>query len=359
MARGRTEKASSEKRSKVKRQQPTALDLFAGAGGLTVGLQRAGFRVAAAIEIDDLAADTYTLNHPEVELFRADIRSLSPRDVARQAGLKEGSLDLVAGCPPCQGFSTLRTMNGSRHVEDLRNSLVLDYVRFVRELRPKALLMENVPGLLLEPAMAIALDEIEELGYPVAQAARVLDAADFGVPQRRRRLVMVAMEGKRVRFAPRRKTRRTVADAIADLPPAGTSGDELHDLPEKRSRRVMNFIRDVPADGGSRSDLPRRRQLACHRRSDGFKDVYGRMGWSQPAPTITTGCYNPSKGRFIHPVEDRAITMREAALLQGFPPDYKFSLARGKAGVAEMVGNALPPPFVEAHARQIRRALNS
>jgi DNA (cytosine-5)-methyltransferase 1 len=114
----------------------------------------------------------------------------------------------------------------------------------------------------------------------------------------------------------------------------------------------------VPKDGGSRTDLPDAMQLACHTRVDGFHDVYGRMAWDRPAPTITGGCINPSKGRFLHPEEDRAITLREAALLQSFPPGHVFSLRRGKYAAAELIGNALPPAFVRRHARPIAEALD-
>src|SRR5581483_8379026 len=197
------------------------------------------------------------------------------------------------------------------------------------------------------------------LGYPVRAGLEVLDAVDYGVPQRRRRLVMLAVEGAVVPFAPAIAQRSTVEEAIGDLPAAGSSGDPLHDLAEHRSPEVKARIAAIPKNGGSRTDLGKAAQLACHRKTDGFKDIYGRMAWSKPAPTITSGCVNPSKGRFLHPEEDRAITLREAALLQGFPAGYTFSLDRGKFAAAAMIGNALPPPFVEAHARQIRQALRA
>ena len=128
-------------------------------------------------------------------------------------------------------------------------------------------------------------------------------------------------------------------------------------MKERRSDRIRRLIRSIPKDGGSRSALPAAQQLKCHQSTDGFKDVYGRMAWGDVAPTITSGCTNPSKGRFLHPEQDRAITAREAALLQGFPKSYEFSLKRGKSGVAEMIGNALPPEFVRRHARTIARGL--
>jgi DNA (cytosine-5)-methyltransferase 1 len=151
----------------------------------------------------------------------------------------------------------------------------------------------------------------------------------------------------------------TVRSAIGKMPKAGISGDALHDWPEKRSARVRRLIRSVPKDGGSRSQLPRNHWLKCHKVTNGFSDVYGRMKWDEPAPTITGGCFNPSKGRFLHPDGHRAITLREAAILQGFPRDYRFSTGTGKQDLAAQIGNALPPAIVTAHAKAIRHALRA
>jgi DNA (cytosine-5)-methyltransferase 1 len=336
-------------------QHPTAVDLFSGAGGLTLGLRRAHFRVLGAIELESLAAETYRTNFPDVHLWESDIRRVSVALVLRQLGLKRGQLDLLAGCPPCQGFSSLRTLNGHERVEDDRNELVLEFERFVRGLRPRAVLLENVPGLMTDVRLDRLSRTLGQLGYRVT--TQVLDAAKFGIAQRRKRMILVAGRGRAVMPAAEGGPGRTVRDVIGWLPPAGSSGDPLHDLSERREVRTLELIRRIPKDGGSRADLGVEAQLQCHRRSDGFHDVYGRMAWEGLAPTITGGCVNPSKGRFLHPEEDRAITLREAALLQGFPPDYHFSLRRGKYLAAEMIGNALPPDFVKAHALEIRRNL--
>lgn len=168
-------------------------------------------------------------------------------------------------------------------------------------------------------------------------------------------MVLVAGRRRSIPLAPDEPRSKTVRDAIAGLPHAGRSGDSLHDFPETRQAKVLTIITSVPKDGGSRADLGEETQLECHRRCDGFHDIYGRMAWDDVAPTITSGCINPSKGRFLHPEYDRAITLREAALLQGFPPEFKFSLRRGKYPAAEMIGNALPPEFVRRHALEIRR----
>lgn len=331
----------------------SAIDLFAGCGGLTVGLKDAGFRVIGAVEFDSLAARTYRHNHPEVYLWEQDIRDLTPEEVLDKLGLARGQLDLLAGCPPCQGFSHLRTLNRSRRVHDERNDLIFDFLRFVTELRPMFVMMENVPGLVHDHRFKSFLKALCLAGY--FPDYKLVDAADYGVPQRRRRLVLLAGRLAPISIVVPKRKRRTVFDALRALPKAGTSGDPLHDFPERRTEKVMERIRRTPKNGGSRTDLSPEDQLDCHRRCTGFKDVYGRMSWGHPAPTITTGCFNPSKGRFLHPEEDRAITLREAALLQSFPPHYHFCLDRGKTGVALMIGNALPPPIAKAHALQIRR----
>jgi DNA (cytosine-5)-methyltransferase 1 len=149
--------------------------------------------------------------------------------------------------------------------------------------------------------------------------------------------------------------RLTVRDVIGDMPKPGTSGDELHDFPESRSKKITKLIAMIPKNGGSRLDLGKGHQLECHKRCAGFKDVYGRMAWEDVAPTITGGCVNPSKGRFLHPKQNRSITLREAALLQSFPADYYFSLERGKYAAALMIGNAFPPKFVKPHAINVRQ----
>lgn len=334
---------------------PTAIDLFAGAGGLTLGLRRARFRVVGAVEVDPLAAETYRANCPGVRLWESDIRELSVARVLRELSLKPGRLDLLAGCPPCQGFSSLRSLNGGRTVSDERNDLVFEFERFVRGLRPRTVMLENVPGLATDARLASLTRALEDMGYRIV--TKVLDASLFGVPQRRRRMILVAGRRQAISLAPEGTPTLTVRDAIGDLAPAGMSGDPLHDIDEQRQPHIWSLIACVPKDGGSRADLGPKAQLACHRRCDGFSDVYGRMSWDEVAPTITSGCINPSKGRFLHPDEDRAITLREAALLQGFPSTYRFSLARGKYKAAEMIGNALPPEFVKRHALEIRRQL--
>ncbi|MHB0859597.1 MAG: DNA cytosine methyltransferase [Anaerolineae bacterium] len=333
----------------------TAIDLFCGCGGLTQGLRDAGFCVLGAVDIDPLCIQTYRANHPQVRLWQADIRNLDPLGVVAELGLIGRKLDLIAGCPPCQGFSRMRTRNGTRCADDPRNDLLREFETFVAVLLPRAIMLENVPGLGGDARFHSFLRHLGDLGY--VGEPKCLDAADFGVPQRRRRLIYLAGLGFSIPSVDKATVRSTIESAIRWLPKAGASGDPLHDIPERRSQRILDLIGRIPRDGGSRTDLPPEDQLLCHRRCDGFKDVYGRMAWKDVSPTITGGCFNPSKGRFLHPEEDRAITMREASLLQGFPSDYRFPNRSSKSALALMIGNALPPPFIAAHGKSLRDAL--
>ncbi|MGE0142263.1 MAG: DNA cytosine methyltransferase [Planctomycetota bacterium] len=332
-----------------------AIDLFSGCGGLSLGLKDAGFAVSAAVEIDRKAAETYRLNHPTVHLYAKDIRSLDPAEVLRDADLMPGELDLLAGCPPCQGFSRLRTKNKRASVRDDRNNLVADFLRFINVMKPKTVMLENVPALARNHRFVEVLRHLHSLGYKTV--VRVLDAADYAVPQRRKRLIMLASIVHIPMLANKVGYRITVRTALKGLGSPRTASDPLHGLGEKRTKRVREMIALIPRDGGSRSDLPGHYQLDCHKRSNGFSDVYGRMAWDDVAPTITSGCHNPSKGRFLHPSQNRTITLREAAVLQGFPRRYRFNVEHGKEAIALMIGNALPPPFIAAHASALRSGL--
>jgi DNA (cytosine-5)-methyltransferase 1 len=333
-----------------KRPQFRAIDLFSGCGGLTLGLKQAGFRVIGAVEIDPLAVETYKANHKRVVVWAQDIRTLSVAEVKRKLRLGHGKLDLLAGCPPCQGFSRMTTLNGRFKVRDPRNDLIYQFLRFVRGLRPKSIMLENVPGLAKDRRLKKLSGELAKIGYHSKHD--VLDAAEYGVPQRRRRFIFVAGRKSNIPFARPSTRKLTVRDAFRRLRRIRKS-DKLHNFPEKRAPKVVRLIRLIPKNGGSRLNLGLENQLACHRSCNGFKDVYGRMSWEDVAPTITGGCCNPSKGRFLHPTRNRAITLREAALLQSFPPTYYFSVRKGKFAVADMIGNALPPQFIRRHAKRI------
>lgn len=343
----------------MKKNKFTAIDLFCGAGGMSVGLKKAGFRVVAGVEVDEVAAASYQMNHRKHILYCEDIRKLDPRRVLSDLNMKPGELDLLAGCPPCQGFSTHRTRNKKVSVKDVRNKLVYQFLRFVEIIKPKAVMMENVPGLIKDNRIKRVKKKLVEMGYVISEnSISIKDVSDYGVPQRRRRMILQASKFGVIDSPKIVKGKKTVFDAIGSLPKPGVSGDELHNFPENRTDQVKKLIKLIPKNGGSREDLPKKYWLPCHvRYPEGYKDVYGRMSWNTVSPTITGGCTNPSKGRFLHPTQNRAITLREAALLQTFPPNYKFSLSKGKDAAALMIGNALPPEFIRHHAKAIKKHL--
>src|ERR1700686_819201 len=257
-----------------KPRKPKAIDLFSGCGGLTLGLKQAGFRVIGAVESSELAVKTYKKNHKDVYVWHNDIRRLTVKAVKEKLKLKPGQLDLLAGCPPCQGFSTIPRLNGRRRPRDKRNDLVFEFMRFVRVLRPKAVMMENVPGLAKNRRIRKVYADLRKLGY--RPSGRVLNAADYGVPQRRRRFILIAGSGQAIPFARKARHRRVVRDAFSNLSLRAKRG-AIHNYKERRTDDVRERIRSMPANGGSRLALGKRKQLKCHKNFDGFKDIYGRM----------------------------------------------------------------------------------
>lgn len=328
-----------------------AIDLFSGCGGLTQGLKDAGFEVKVAVEIDNLASETYKANHAEVKLIESDIRSVLSKDIMKACGIKKGELDLLAGCPPCQGFSRIRLNNKKKRLSDPRNRLIDEVLRLVIEMEPKVIMLENVSNLSRYGRYLKFKKELKKMGYFVSD--KILDAADFCVPQRRKRLVVLASRLGEIFHPAPINNRKTVRDAIGSLSSQARCIDLAHNKNEQRSERVLQIIKSIPKDGGSRTALSPNMMLKCHKERNGFYDVYGRMKWDDVSPTITGGCVNPSKGRFLHPEEDRAITLREAALLQSFPLNYVFSLSKGKYAAAKMIGNALPPMLSKIQAVEI------
>jgi len=341
-------------RSRAKR--PTAIDVFCGCGGATAGLKKSGFRVLAGVELSEAAAEAFRLNHPEVELYRNDIRDLHPAKLLRELGLRKKELDLLIGCSPCQGFSRMRTRNRREAADDPRNDLVFEFVRLTKGLLPKAIVFENVPGLMHDTRFAAMVQALEHLGYSVSSG--ILELSQYGVPQRRKRLILTGSRAGRIGLPTASGRRMTVRDAIGGLPRPAKSADPLQKSVTAHSDDIKKKIAKIPKNGGSRIDLGEDEQLPCHTKVDGFHDVYGRMSWNKPSPTITRFSLNPSKGRYLHPTQNRAISLREAALLQTLPPSYKFPLEEyGRGAVASMIGEVLPPLFAEQLAYHVQKHL--
>lgn len=338
--------------------KPKAIDLFSGAGGLTQGLKQAGFNVIGAVEIDSVFADSYLMNHPRTKLINSDICGLSLDTAAEKWNLRRGELDLLAGCPPCQGFSKIGTRNRGARSEDERNDLVFQVVRFSDYFRPKIIMIENVPALAKDNRMEKVVKHLEKEGYCVD--IRVLNTEKYEVPQRRNRMILLASRLGQLKVQTRFEalaTTKTIGDVFPKVKRSHNDNDPLWNYKENRTEKINKMISLIPKNGGSRVDLPPEYELECHKKTKGFKDVYGRMSWDKPSPTITCGCISPSKGRFLHPEENRAINLREAASLQTFPFNYRFSFKKGRQGVATMIGNALPPKFIEYQGRVIKSHL--
>lgn len=346
-----------------------AVDIFSGGGGLTVGLKRAGFNVVGAVEVEFHAFATFKANHPEVRVFKQDVKTVSGGDFLNL--VPNGDIALVAGCPPCQGFTSL---TAKYRREDPRNALVLEMLRLVREIQPIAVMMENVPGLAKKgrPLLDKFINELESLGYEITCDS--LQVADFGVPQRRRRLVLLAGKGFKIPLpAPTHSGCRkngklpwkTVREAIFGMPdPIRLEEAVKNGGPQRFAWHVIRTMSPVNQErirnskpGRPRNELPDELRPECHKGiEDGFTNVYGRLAWDQPSVTITAGCTTLSKGRFGHPSEDRTISVREAAALQTFPPDYFFDTPYMEY-VCNIIGNALPCDFAEALAREVHKAI--
>ena len=298
-----------------------SIDLFSGVGGLTQGLRKAGFQTKMAFEIDELASSVYKLNHKRTKVITDNIRNVSTEKVKKQ--FKSKTIHLLAGCPPCQGFSSIRRLNKPTPVKDDRNTLINEYVRFVVDLKPYTFMMENVPGLALDKSFEVALQTFESIGYFTDW--KIVNVKEYGVPQSRKRLVLVGSRLAPIQIAHPTNKKKTVRQTIGKLPLPEKSDDPLHKIFPTHTSQIEYLISQIPHNGGSRKDLGESQQLKCHQKENiGFNDVYGRLRWDDCSTTITGGCLNPSKGRFLHPEQNRCISAREASLLQTFPPNYIF-----------------------------------
>lgn len=345
---------------RASKRWPTAIDLFCGCGGVTTGLKAARFRVIAAVDNDPIACRTYRANHPSVRLIEKNISNIDPQNI-RKGLLKNSSLDLLVVCAPCQPFSSHHRSVG----EDDRASLILQTARFAKALTPKLILFENVPGLAgprFKNLRDTLVMDLEHHGYRFGETKR-LDAADFGVPQRRIRYIMLASKHHESPELPQRTMTRpnaTVRTAIEDLKSLKSGEADPKDaLHFARTHRpvALERLKHIPRDGGSRDSLPYELQLQCHKGHKGHPDVYGRMTWDAVAPTLTTGCTDVTRGRFGHPQDDRALTLREAARLQTFPDDYLF-IGNSKE-IATQIGNAVPVRLIEQLAPTLKSLLRA
>lgn len=349
-----------------------AIDLFCGAGGVTRGLLDAGIDVIAGYDIDTNLKKAYEENNlrsngKKVQYFNKKIEELKRSDIyklveSKTARKKKGEKFLLAGCAPCQPFSL---KNKNRHnYTDHRRTLITYFADLVKKTKPDFVFMENVAGLAkLEPDnFKYFTDILEEEGF--YWKAEVKNAKNYGVPQNRRRFVLLASKEKEI-IIPNgdydgiSKSYKTVGDAIKSLPRLKVGSESKKVINHKCANlSELNKVRinETKKNGGSRTDWRAELWLKCHLNEDGtpknvHKDTYGRMAWDKPAPTLTTKFNSITTGRYGHPTQDRAISLKEGALLQSFPDNYIFY--GSMQNIARQVGNAVPPKMAEEFGRYL------
>lgn len=337
----------------------TCVDSFCGAGGLGLGLQQAGFDIRLSFDIDKTCIKTIKenkkyFNHPAIT---ADISEMLNGKLLKLCKMKRGDLFLLAGGPPCQGFSIQRRGNDV----DSRNQLVFKYAQLVDELFPKYFVMENVSGIAGKRGKTILerlLDELKNMGYTIH--IKLLDAQDYGIPQRRKRYIIVGERhdmGAYYEYPKAVNFRKNVRDTIGGLPEPPADGSDYPGIPLQRRDKLSELnLRRIRAlkPGQGREYLPKELLANCHKIDSsviGYRNVYGRMDWDDVAPTITARFDSFTRGKFGHPDQDRSISLREGALLQTFPMDFLF--VGNKVDVARQIGNAVPPVL----AKQIGKSI--
>lgn len=319
------------------------IDLFCGAGGLTHGLQLAGLDVVAGIDLAGECRFPYEKNNKS-KFIEQDITNVTKEDLLELYG--DASVKVLAGCAPCQPFS--RYTQGKDKAEDKKWPLLYEFERLIREVSPEIVTMENVPDVTKHKVYDDFHNSLVNLGYQV-WASRV-DCVEYGIPQSRSRHVLLASKLGSIELVKRDNiTPKTVREIIGELPPLEAGevdpNDTLHRSSSLSPINKQRILHSVP--GGTWRDWPEELVAACHLKSSGrgYASVYGRMSWDKPSPTITTLCYGFGNGRFGHPEQNRAISLREAALLQTFPLNYLFVEDESKfimRDVGRMIGNAVP-----------------
>lgn len=328
------------------------IDVFCGIGGLTRGLLDAGMKVVAGFDIDGSCRYAYEYNN--VKFVQADVRELTGFDLS--AHYRTGARRVLVGCAPCQPFSRY-----SRNGRDQEWAAIPEFLRLIKETTPEIISMENVPGLRRRDVFSEFVDALTGLGYHVDY--RIADCADYGVPQHRKRLILLGSRTGPISLLSGQALGArvaTVRDAIGDLPKiqAGETdaSDPLHSAAPLSARNLERIRVSTP--GGTWRDWPPSLRLRCQTQDSTYPSVYGRMRWDEPGPTITTQFFGFGNGRFGHPDQDRALSLREGALLQSFPADYQFASDLGVASRKELgrhIGNAVPPRLAFAIGVSIMR----
>lgn len=357
------------KASKAAKKQPTieVVDLFCGIGGLSYGMKSAGFKIIAGYDLDWTCQYAYETNTGG-KFFYKDVKEVTGDEIQALYSKKKNTIRVLAGCAPCQPFSSYAHTNKNK--DEKKYNLLYEFGRLVQKVHPDIVTMENVPAIAAFKLKSVLADFVQVLqgeGYQVKY--QVVFCPDYGIPQTRKRLVLLASRLGTIQLIPpthQKEEYVTVRDTIENLPPL-KAGEAYPLDPLHRCRALSDLnLKRIQATpyGGSWKDWPKELLLDCHKRIGGksYGSVYGRMVWDEPSPTMTTLCTGIGNGRFGHPVQDRAISVREAALFQTFPTYYKFfpdeqSVSLSKA--SRYIGNAVPPRLGEIIAESIKQHIRT
>lgn len=340
------------------------IDLFCGVGGLSYGLKREGLNIIAGFDIDKTCRFAYEHNN-KAKFFDTDIKQVTGDCINTLFG--DSKIRILAGCAPCQPFSSYAFSNKDK--DPNKYDLLYQFGRLIDEVQPDIVTMENVTQITQFKLKPVLMDFVKLLeGFNYHVNVNKVYCPDYGIPQTRKRLVLIASKFGDIKLIPPTHTAEnyvTVKDVIGDLPELQAGEQSVSDpLHKAKALSVLNLhrIRNTPY-GGSWKDWPEELKLKCHKSEAGksFGSVYGRMVWEKPAPTMTTQCTGLGNGRFGHPVQNRAITVREAALIQTFPTTYKFFSNEEIVSITKAsryIGNAVPPKLGEIIARSILHHLS-
>ncbi|MBR6183181.1 MAG: DNA (cytosine-5-)-methyltransferase [Bacteroidales bacterium] len=342
-----------------KRNKIEVVDLFCGIGGLSYGLKSKGFVIKGGFDIDGTCKYAYEQNN-KAPFFHQDIKTVTKEQV--EALYSKNAIKVLAGCAPCQPFSSMS--HSKKEKDPNKYDLLYEFGRLISEIRPDIVTMENVPQIMtfkLKPVFPDFIALLKNLGYKISY--KTIYCPDYGVPQTRRRLALIAAKKRRIEFVPATHGKEeyvTVGEVIGDLPPLRAGEKDPRDpLHRAIALSPLNMRRMIATPyGGSWRDWPEELMLECHKKDSGktYGSVYGRMVWEKPASTMTTECTGFGNGRFAHPTQNRAITPREAAIFQTFPRDYVFFEDEASVSItkaARYIGNAVPPRLGEIIAESI------
>lgn len=338
-----------------------AIDLFCGVGGVTRGLLDAGIDVVGGFDIEPAAQKAYEENNKRpngenAKYYLQSVTELKEKDIFDLIGTeeerkKEGKKFLLAGCAPCQPFSLKNKNRGNK--DDDRRTLITYFANLIKDTQPDFVFMENVAGLeKFEPDnFKYFTDILTEKGY--SWDKKIVNAIKYGVPQNRKRFVLLASKSDTVKIPEGdydgvSKSYKTVGDVIRNIEPI-SAGETHPSIPNHRASNLSSTNKER-LKYRNRLEWPAHLWLECHKKTSGHSDTYGRMDWHKPAPTLTTKFFSYSTGRYGHPEQDRALSLREGALLQSFPLEYKFYDSSIQK-VARQIGNAVPPKMAEAFGK--------